>query len=667
MRSRLRNIPFERPLSVLFLLVLFPLRISAQSDDFDDGNDAGWIRYSPLTLLGAPVKFGFPDDGLGGKAYLFEAPAPPIAEAGPARALSYRTNVYSDFYAAVDLVGWEKGLNQAFGFLFRAENIGLGTTTGYVLNYNTEQASGGRGQLQINRVAGERDSGTIGASNITLDLNHRYRLVLVARGSEFTAQIYDLLDLTSPLAGFTVNDSASASGVVGLFNYSRSSAVTDPSAGRAHTIFDNFVVASKAPILPSVPATPHSLENMPQVVDRTPASRSNFHDATKGIRFLATTLTTNQVNSKAMRLLLNGVDVSSGLSFSGTPSNLNVSFNGLTPNTAYDARVILEDFSNRKSTNAWTFDTFTEEFLNSAAVKVIEIEDYNYGGGRFQDNPPVSGLTSAGASVNGNGVGYYDQIGIPEIDYFDHSSNVGSGALPEYRLSDFTGTQAGSVESGTGGQENPIQNDTRRQKYSARDLPEYQVARTEGGEWLNYTRNFAGGDYRMYLRVAARAPQPVLLERVTSDPAKPNQTTVPLGTFQVPNLGLMVNYRYVSLTDSFGRPAVVSLSGLQTLRLAMGGPQENATQYTMSLNYLLLVPASVAAPNIRLESAPSVLGPYETESTATRPDEGTFETGIMGPMRFYRLWSSSPATQSFRITSLQTSGGKVVVKYRAQP
>lgn len=634
--------------------------VRAQSDDFDDGNDAGWIRYSPLTILGAPVTFSFPNDGLGGKAYRLQCPAPPDSVAGPARALSYHSDVLSDFFAAVDLVSWDNELNQAFGFVFRGENIGLGTTTGYVLNYNTQQASGGRGQLQINRVAGERDTGTIGAANISLDPSRRYRLALTATGSDFAVQIYDLLDLTAPLAAFPAIDSSSSRGAIGLFNYCRNSAVTDQAAGRADATFDNYLVAAKPPgsVLP--PATPHGVLHMPQVVNRSPASGANFYPAAKGISFTATTLTTNRINPNAIRLFLNGADVSAKLAISGTSSNAAVAFSGLTSNTVYDGRIVLEDFSGRKSTNEWTFDTFTEAFFNSPDVKVIEAEDYNYEGGKFQDNPPVSGVTSAG-TVQGNGVGYYDLAGVPEIDYFDYSSTSGSGVSPEYRSTDFVGTQAGSAESGAAGQENAPQNDTLRQKYAARNLPEYQVRRTEGGEWMNYTRNFATGDYHVYLRVGARAPQPVLLSRVTSDRSKPSQTTSTLGTFQVPSTGMIVNYRFVPLTDDSGKPAVVKLSGLETLRLTLGGPQQNSTQFTMTLNYLLCVPAVAVPSEIQLESAAAVVGPYAVENSATFDASNlTITVPLNGGARFYRLRSKASLPS---IRSVQVVNATVQIKY----
>ena len=45
----------------LFPALLAPI-LSAQivEDDFNDGNDAGWERYSPLDNLGSPLAFTFP-------------------------------------------------------------------------------------------------------------------------------------------------------------------------------------------------------------------------------------------------------------------------------------------------------------------------------------------------------------------------------------------------------------------------------------------------------------------------------------------------------------------------------------------------------------------------------------------------------------------------------
>src|SRR6266536_5305800 len=183
-------------------------RAIAQSDDFNDGNDTGWVRFGLNSAGLPPATYSFPDDGFGGKAYRIQSPAPPIPDAGPARSFSYRTNIYTDFYAAVDAATWDNTLNQAFGFLFRASNIGLGTTDGYVINYDPSQGSGGRGQIQINAVTGELPT-TITAGNISLVPTHRYRFVLTAVGNSLTGQVYDFNDLTQPLVTINAPDDAS--------------------------------------------------------------------------------------------------------------------------------------------------------------------------------------------------------------------------------------------------------------------------------------------------------------------------------------------------------------------------------------------------------------------------------------------------------------------------
>ena len=61
------------------------------------------------------------------------------------------------------------------------------------------------------------------------------------------------------------------------------------------------------------PAIPQGKIGAPQVVNRMPVSFKNFHPAASGITFNATTLTaTNNINTAAIKLYLNGVDVSSG-------------------------------------------------------------------------------------------------------------------------------------------------------------------------------------------------------------------------------------------------------------------------------------------------------------------------------------------------------------------
>src|SRR4051794_37562775 len=63
----------------------------AQSDNFDDSDDAGWTRSSPLGAFGAPGDYSLLSGG-----YRIQAPASPNPTAvGPARAATFRPNSYS--------------------------------------------------------------------------------------------------------------------------------------------------------------------------------------------------------------------------------------------------------------------------------------------------------------------------------------------------------------------------------------------------------------------------------------------------------------------------------------------------------------------------------------------------------------------------------------------
>src|SRR6185437_14193297 len=65
-----------------------------QSDDFNDGNDTGWVHLDLGTGTQGfypGANYSFPGDNLVGTAYRIAAPAPPDEQLGegPARAFSY--------------------------------------------------------------------------------------------------------------------------------------------------------------------------------------------------------------------------------------------------------------------------------------------------------------------------------------------------------------------------------------------------------------------------------------------------------------------------------------------------------------------------------------------------------------------------------------------------
>src|SRR5436305_1046351 len=100
-------------LFVLVAAMAFSCSVMAQSDNFDDGDDTAnpaWTHNDPVgDLSGIPGgSWTFP----GSNTYRLQAFAnsDPV-DLGPGRIASTLTNVYSDFYATVDVVDWDDSLD----------------------------------------------------------------------------------------------------------------------------------------------------------------------------------------------------------------------------------------------------------------------------------------------------------------------------------------------------------------------------------------------------------------------------------------------------------------------------------------------------------------------------------------------------------------------------
>lgn len=639
--------------------------LQAETDDFNSYTSAANFTAAGWNLSKMPsavVTTTFPAAGAG-KALRVQTG--PVSGQAPAISIWYRTTEFADFYMAVDLVGWAN-TNQAIALLARG-SIGddPGSSAGYMVNYDVTEngdtaTSPRQGELQISILSPGFSTEQLALGEITLDPSKAYRMVFAGTAFHFTAQIYDFFDLTKPLIQLEADDTSKTytNGVCGLMAYNR----TD--TGISDMTLDNYEIATYDTNLADAPALAHPVAGTPTIDTRIPADRfSSCLDPSDGISFTATTFTTNVINASATKMILNGLDVSSFLVLSANSSNISGSLPGsaLSSHSIYSAQIEVQDVSGqKKSTNTFWFDTFSDDYLASAEVKIIEAEDYNYSNGVYQLDPvALSGPDTNGTPVAGNGIGYFDLHGIEGVDFHDSLTIPEPLWANEFRQFDAVGLSQGmypEIEDSVDPYGEFRYSDFVRSKYSTNGMLEFVVHRTKTGEWLNYTRDFDGATYNAWLRVASLGATEVSLSRVLSNPAASGQTLTNYGKFTIPDQFTRYNYRYIPLVDNSGVPVTLSLSGITTLRLTMGGTV-GQDDNKMAINYILFVPI---APPVRLFSAASPSGPY-AEETAAVVDTGnrSISVSASGTSRFYRLSS----TTALKIISLSRAGDIVTLTY----
>ena len=397
-----------------------------------------------------------------------------------------------------------------------------------------------------------------------------------------------------------------------------------------------------------------------------PARRfTNFHDPKLGISFTAKSYSPAIVNAPAAKLWLNGTDFSTQLKVSANGASISGHLPGsvLEANKVYRAEIQVTDTSGVKSSsNTFWFDTYSEAYLGSAGVRVVEAEDYNYQRGKYQPEPiAVSGFLPnpfGPNSVNGEGVGYLGVEGVEGVDFHDNSTN----AWNFIASFGFRGNEPVATSNGMPDPNDPggfsRYDDPPRTRYTTNELIENLVFETEPGEWLNYTRNFGAGSYRAYLRVGSVGATVVGLHQITSDPALPAQTTTKLGSFNIPNLLTFNNYIYLPLVDESGSQTTLALSGVHTLRLQMAGVRGNDNN-NIALNYILFVPAPAEA-STKLFASATVGGPYSEDASAVVDAPGrAITTALSEATRFYQIQAGT----ALRIKAVTRAGGKLRIDY----
>jgi hypothetical protein len=220
------------------LALCAPAGLGAQTDDFNDGDDAGWVHYDPLgTFLGVPQNmWSFPS----GRYRLQAAPTPNPA-GGPGRVGSLRQDVlYSNFHFEVDVLDWNSTGTNAFGLIARVQpNPAFGTLSGYTFGYVS-----GDNYLALVRVDGERTRGIPGSPPfpIILTPGHGYRMSFTGKGSQLTGRLFDFSDLDHPLAEVPASDATYAEGTSGLIAFG----VNAGALGPVDVTFDNYAATDRA-------------------------------------------------------------------------------------------------------------------------------------------------------------------------------------------------------------------------------------------------------------------------------------------------------------------------------------------------------------------------------------------------------------------------------------
>jgi hypothetical protein len=282
-----------------------------------------------------------------------------------------------------------------------------------------------------------------------------------------------------------------------------------------------------------------------------------FVNPADGISFNVGSPSGFTINNSAIGLVVNGVDVSGSLAISGSSSNKSVSYLGLQSNTVYTVSITVTDAFNLTVSASTYFETM---WVGIQPVTYLwEAEDWDFNTGMYIDNPDL-------CSASGDPNCYFGKVGVAGVDEYNKSGSSGP-----YRPGDPMGT----APSG----------DYLRKNLFEAGVIDYCINPFNGGEWVDYTRDWSNGTYWVIGRLSTDIGFNGLL---TLSVVNPDTTTTDLGTFTI-NGGLgWSTFKNVYLKDTNGNNALVTLSGNQTLRVTSGG--------NLLANFFMLVAAEADLP-----------------------------------------------------------------------
>jgi hypothetical protein len=328
-------------------------------------------------------------------------------------------------------------------------------------------------------------------------------------------------------------------------------------------------------------------------------------------------------------LVLNGVDVSAGLTITPAAGNTwKVSY-PLQSNTVYTAVISITNSAAISSQFTYNFDTYNPNYYQWEAVDYDFSTNNNYVttgtgspgqtinglpgwfGGQFIDNPvptaDVNSTTVTGPVGELELNSYFNQptgflaandpfgAGAVALDGVDiHVTGNGQGAGQFlYRVGDNVGNQTAA--------------DYLRPKFAAaqttfndKNIGLYNVGYIAAGNWFNYTRHYPAGTYNILGRLASGAgAYSLVLGQVTAGVGTTNQTVTPLGTFtSAIGLGWQA-WQWIPLQDANNNNVYVTLTGQATTFRATAGSGIN-------MEYFMLVPATAPPAVIAPTNSPGI-------------------------------------------------------------
>lgn len=319
-------------------------------------------------------------------------------------------------------------------------------------------------------------------------------------------------------------------------------------------------------------------------------------EGTNTLSFTASS--TNGISTNNITVLVNGNNISSNLSFSGTSTSVNVVYTNLPINptllqetnlAGVGVQILVQDNAGITTSNSYVYDSF------SPTNFTWECEDYDFGGGLFIDDPVLTFtnfgpntyyneqtayVLGADANDNGNLAGpnrvYRDPTGLVETEYSAGSGNNGGNSIGEltrqvvwnaYAQTNIAGeVNVGYFDGGTG-----------------TGLP----------NWMNYTRTYPSGNFNVYLRVACGSGGvSSSFDVITSGWGTTGETLSHVGNYTVANSGGWDSFAWVPLRDNSGNLVKVTLGGTNTFRLT-AGPGGGG-----NVNFFMLTPANTNLPLI---------------------------------------------------------------------